>query len=504
MQINQKKAGVVLSYTSQIIRILSGLLYTPIMLRLLGQSEYGLYQLVNSVVSYLSLLSLGFSSSYMRFYSIRKARNDKKGIDKLNGLFMIVFLIMAAVALVAGFFMVINSESILGSKLTATENSRAKVLMGLLVVNLAVTFPDSIYNCIITAHERFFFQKLLVVLINIASPVITLPLLIAGYGSIGMVAVSTGLTFTGFFVHIFYCHRKLGIHFDFSEPDFKLLGSLSKFTFFIFLNQIVDQINWSVDKYVLGRVAGTTSIAVYGVGAQLNSLYVEMSGSISNVFVPQVNRIVAEHDDNSELTEVFTKVGRVQFLVLSLVLTGLIIFGKAFIPIWAGPGYDSSYYVLVILIVPVTIPLIQNIGIEIQRAKNKHQIRSIVYVIVAVVNIIISIPLAKAFGPAGAALGTAITMIAGNIVFMNWYYYHGIGLNIKEFWKSIISLSKGLLIPIAIGILIFNFADLHDILRILLYAVVYTFIYIFSMWKFGMNNYEKGLVRGMVRKFKRV
>ena len=68
MAISQKKAGVVLSYASQAVQIISGLIYTPIMLRILGQSEYGLYQLVYSVVSYLGLLSMGFNASYMRFY----------------------------------------------------------------------------------------------------------------------------------------------------------------------------------------------------------------------------------------------------------------------------------------------------------------------------------------------------------------------------------------------------------------------------------------------------
>ncbi len=65
---NQRKVGVLLSYISQGIHILSGILYTPIMLRMLGQSEYGLYTLVSSVVSYLGLLNFGFASSYIRFY----------------------------------------------------------------------------------------------------------------------------------------------------------------------------------------------------------------------------------------------------------------------------------------------------------------------------------------------------------------------------------------------------------------------------------------------------
>lgn len=501
MTINQKRAGVILSYVSEGIKVLTGLLYTPIMLRLLGQSEYGLYQLVYSVVSYLSLLSLGFGSSYMRYYSIRKAKNDEEGIAKLNGLFMIVFLIMAGAALICGYFMVQNSVAVLGNKLTDAENAKAKVLMALLVINLAVTFPDSIYNCVITANERFFFQKLLIVITNIASPLVTLPFLIAGYGSVGMVSVTTVLTITTFLIHIVYCYAKLNIKFSFGHPDFKLLGSLGKFTFFIFLNQIIDQINWSVDKFVLGRVAGTTAIAVYGVGAQLNTLYVQLSSSISNVFIPQVNRIVAESDDNNALTKLFTKVGRVQFLLLALVLTGLIFFGKAFIPIWAGPGYEDSYYVMLLLIIPVTIPLIQNLGIEIQRAKNKHQVRSIVYFFIAVINVLISIPLAKKYGPIGAALGTAITMVGGNVIFMNWYYQHGIGLNMKYFLKKIFFLSRGLFIPVIVGILIKQFVPMDNLGMIAIFAIVYTIIYAVSMWKFGMNKYEKGLTRGMIRKF---
>ena len=56
-KISQKKSGVILSYISYGVYMLSAFLYTPIMLRLLGQSEYGLYQLVNSVVSYLGVLA---------------------------------------------------------------------------------------------------------------------------------------------------------------------------------------------------------------------------------------------------------------------------------------------------------------------------------------------------------------------------------------------------------------------------------------------------------------
>ena len=379
MIINQRKAGVVISYAGEIVKILVNLIYTPIMLRLLGQSEYGLYQLVYSVVSYLSLLSLGFGSSYLRFYSRYKAKKDEDGVARLNGMFMTIFLAIAAICIICGMIMVGNIRGIFGSGLTDSEYVTARVLMILLVVNLALTFPNSVFNCSITAHERFLFQKVLILLQNVCSPFLTLPLLIMGYGSIGMVTVTTLLTFVVLASNMYYCFRKLHIKFCFKGFQLSLLKEMWVFTFFIFLNQIIDQINWSVDKFLLGRFAGTTAVAVYGVGGQINTLYLQFSTSVSNVFVPKVNRIVAESNNNRQLTDLFTKVGRIQFMVLGLILTGFIFLGNPFIRAWAGEEYGDAYIVALLLIGPVTVPLIQNLGVEIQRAKNMHKARAVVY-----------------------------------------------------------------------------------------------------------------------------
>ena len=503
MVINQRKAGVLLSYTGELVKILVSLVYTPIMLRLLGQSEYGLYQLVYSVVSYLSLLSLGFGSSYLRFYSRYKAQNDEDGVAKLNGMFMIIFCSISVICILCGSVMIGNIRVIFGTGLTDAEYETARILMGMLIINLAMTFPNSVFNCSITAHEKFLFQKLLILLQNIFSPFLTLPLLIMGYGSIGMVSVTTFLTFVLLLSNMFFCFNKLHIRFMFWGLQIGLLKEMWVFTFFIFLNQIIDQVNWSVDKFLLGRFAGTTAVAVYGVGGQINTLYLQFSTSISNVFVPKVNKIVAESNDNEQLTKLFTKVGRIQFLVLGLVLSGFIFFGSPFIKMWAGKEYGASYAVAILLIAPVTVPLIQNLGIEIQRAKNMHKARSVVYLFIAIANVFISIPLIKLIGPAGAALGTAISLIVGNIIFMNWYYHARIGMNMIYFWKEIAKFIPALIAPCAVGVVIMNFVNITGLVKLGVFAVVYTAVYGLSMYFLGMNEEEKQLVMGPIRKILR-
>ena len=59
----QRKVGAILSYVSIIVNTLIQLLYTPLLIRKLGQSEYGLYSLVASIIGYLTIMDLGFGNA---------------------------------------------------------------------------------------------------------------------------------------------------------------------------------------------------------------------------------------------------------------------------------------------------------------------------------------------------------------------------------------------------------------------------------------------------------
>ena len=500
---NQRKIGVILSYGAQFVQILTGLIYTPVMLRLLGQSEYGLYQLVYSVVSYLSLLSLGFGSSYMRFYAMAKSKKDEEGISKLNGMFMLIFMVMSIICILCGIVIIRSIRSIFGSGLSDSEYKIAEILMELMIINLALTFPNSVFNCIIISQERFLFQKSLIFFQYLLNPFLTLPLLIMGYRSVGMVLVTTLLTFGVLCLNTFYCVRRLHCKFVFKGLQFSLLKDMWTFTFFIFINQVIDQINWNVDKFLLGRLAGTSAVAIYGIGGQINNLYLQFSTSVSNVFVPRVNKIVAEKNDNKELTFLFTKVGRVQFVIMMLILSGFFFFGKPFIRFWVGEGYTEAYYIALLLTIPVTVPLIQNLGVEIQRAKNKHKDRSIVYLFIAIMNIFISVPLIKVYGPKGASLGTMISLVLGNVLYMNWYYHNRLEINVWYFWKNIAMFIPGLIAPFTIGTINLVFIDYDSLVKLGIGIVLYTVVYCGSMYLFGMNTEEKELIQGPFNKIKK-
>lgn len=509
LNMNQLKAGTIISYFQMSIQIIIGLAYTPIMIRLLGQSEYGLYNTVSSTIAMLSVLRLGFNNSYIRYFSIYRKNNDKQAIEKLNGLFLTIFSCIGMVALFCGLFLTNHLTMVFSTGLNSTEYAIAKILMILLTANLAISFPMSVFSNIISAHEKFIFLKCMGIIQTVLGPLVTLPLLLMGYRSIAMVTVTLIVSLLVDLCHTWYVFRVLQNKFVFARPEMTLFKDLFAYTLFIAIELIVDQINWNIDKILLARYKGTAMVAVYSVGYSLYTYYQTFSSSISGVFTPRIHKIVNSDitikEQKKELTDLFTRVGRIQFLVLALIASGIIFFGKYFIvQIWAGKGYDDAYIVAVLLIVTASIALIQNLGIEIQRAEFKHQFRSIIYFIMALINLVLSIVLCQKYGAIGSAIGTAISLVVANGIIMNIYYQKKCNIDILYFWSSIGKLSVGLIIPIIVGIGM-EFWIKSDIFIIYLFEILlYVLVYVLSMWKIGMNRYEKRLFSSLFLKIFRL
>lgn len=495
----QIKAGAILGYVNYAVKMLIQLAYVPILLRLLGQAEYGVYQLVASVISYLSLLNFGFGGSYLRFYS--QCKGDKKKEDSLNGSYFIVFCIFAIIAFIAGIILTVNTKVVLGTKLTANELDLAQKLMFIMAINMAISFPISVFSAIVTSRECFIFQKVVELLKSVFNPILVIFALLLGYGSIGLVLASTVLTVIAAGINIWYVLVKINAGFDFHKFNMKLMREVGAFSFFIFLNSIIDQINWNVDKFLLGRFVGSVSIALYSVGAQINNIYIQISDMLATVVAPRVNVIAAnENNPLPKLSALWIKVGRMQAMLVLAIISGFVIFGKEFIVLWAGQEYGSAYYITLLLIIPVSIPLCQTLGVDIQRALNKHQYRSFVYAAVAIANLFISIPLVKIYGAIGAALGTTIALLVGNVLIMNIIYKKIIGLDVLEFWKSIATLVPSVVPSIICSFLYKKFIIIDRWSTLLIGCVLFMVVYIISLYLYGINQEEKEMLSPMIRK----
>lgn len=497
---NQRKAGTLLSYLHILVSNTISIIYTPYMLQMMGQSEYGLTGTASSFISYLSVLSFGIGGAYIRFNTRYRAANDREGEKKLNGMFLTVFSFLSLLVLIGGLFCVVLVGQLVENTFTVSELFKLRVILVLLTINMMITFIFNVVMMALQSYEKYLVLRIVALLTSVITPIINIIALKLGGRAITITAISLIISIVCYIFYFCYARKVICLEFSFKGFDKNVLKEIFIFSGFLFLNSITDQITFSTDNIVLSAVKGTSAVAVYTVGANFKGYFQQFSTSISSVFAPSVNMMVAKNQSMDEINNLFIRVGRIQFYVVSLILIGYISIGQDFICLWAGEEYRDAFYIGLLLMLSVFVPSFQNVGLEIQKAKNMHHARSIIYFFISIINICLTIPFSIMWGGIGAALATTICMVLGYSVFMNWHYYKRVGLNIYYFWKSILGIVPSFIPAIILGIIINRCLKINSIIELFCAALAITIVFSVSVYCFGMNNHERNLINIPIKK----
>lgn len=494
----QRRLGVILSLVYTLVGIAAGFLFTPVCTARLGQSEYGVYTLAFSMVSYLGVFDLGFGSALIRY----SARLRAQGEDPRNlyGLFLRVYLIIGAVVLALGLFICANLSRFYSAKMTAAEIELLGSMFLLLLINTALSFPANVFSSVIQANEEFIFYRLVNIANSLLTPVVSTLFLFLGHGALRLIQINVLFSVTMYAANVLFCFKKLHIRFGFAPFPREFYKELFSFSFFLFVDLLVAQIYDGTDQIILGRVCGSAAVAVYGVGVKFELYYQYLSASIANIYLPHISALATQEGGRAEMGRIFARVGRFQFLMLSFVLCGFGVFGQEFMNLWVGPDYRNAYWIALLIMVPTLFIQAQTIGRAILQALNMHRVRSGMGAVVAVFNIVISIPLAIRFEGVGAALGTCIGYCLGELLFMNWFYYKKIGLDIPGCWKQFGSILLRYAPIAAVFVLVDRLLPGDSWLQLIgkiLLAVVLVLPY---YCRFVLNREERALVRGFLEK----
>lgn len=492
---NQRKAGVVLGYVNIIVKNLVNLVYTPMLLAFVGQADYGVFQTSNSFVFSLSLLSFGFSGAYIRFYTQKKAHGTEQDIRSLNGLYLVMYLVVSVVALLLGLLFAANVELFFSGSFTSDQVELAGVLMAIMAVSVAATLFSTVFDAFIMAHEQFRFQQSRQLFTTLATPFAALGLLCLGMGAVGVAVAQLAVNVVLLLLNARFAIGKLGMRFEVRHFDTKLFKAIAVFSFWIFINQVFELANQNLPNIFLAALTSAVTVSVFAVSMQIRNVFYSLSTTISSVFIPLINRIVAETNDNNTLTQLMTRVGRYQAILYLWVLGGFILLGYFFVTKWAGEGFADAYWLIIAMSTPLFIPLVQNTGIEIQRAKNRHKARSLAYLCMNVLNVILTILLAPYLGYWAPAIGYIAYILLGCGVFMNWYYVRGIGLDMGYFWRHLLPVMVVAIVATGICFLGTFALPVTNWLLFFAWGIVFSLIYALLIWLFVLTSDEKNSVK---------
>ncbi len=497
---NELKIGAILNYIVIGMSVLVGLLYTPYMLRMMGQSEYGLYSLVASIIAYLTVLDLGFGNAITRYTAKFKSLGKTQEQYEMFGMFFILYIGISVVACMIGVGLYLNVETIFGGSMNPTELSRTKVLMVILLANLAFNFPMSIFGSIIYAYERFIFPKIVNIIRVVLNLVVMVYLLENGYKAIGMAVVQTVFNVLTLTLNFFYCKYSLKIKMYFGKFNWIFLKEVALYSFWIFLNAIMDRVYWSTGQFVLGSFVGAVAVSVFALAIQLETMYMQFSTAISSLFLPKVTAMVATGNDEKAISELFIKTGRIQYIIMSFIFCGFVVFGQAFIGIWAGEGYEDVFIITLLFFIALLPPLIQNMGLTILQARNQMKFRSLLCICVAVVALVLEVLFARWWGGIGCAVAISGVLLIGSGLILNLYYHIKQGLDIPKFWMNIIRMSVG---PAVVTVVFYQLTKQFEItswFAFIKWVIPFAVCYLGIMFVCSLNDYERNLVTAPLKK----
>jgi O-antigen/teichoic acid export membrane protein len=516
---SQIKAGASLSYVLMLVSNLASFLILPFLINMLGKEGYGLYTSIGAIAGYMAVMDFGVNSTITRYIAKYRAEGAEDKQKNLLAHCLLLYSVLAIVVFIIGYILYLNLPDLLNIQskinpdtkavLSTEELKTASTMFIILIANIALSLPLRSFTAVLNGHERFAFPRamnIVQVLLRVAAIVIFLNL---GFGSVAIVIIDTVLNLSILLVNMLYSFIILKVKVELAQFELPFVRELFVFSLPIFLTMVYDQIFWKVDQTIIIVMKGSSASGLVSSAMFVILIFMRFSTALSDVFLPRVTKMVVNKASGDELTDLMIKVGRIQFLVLGMILTGYLLFGQDFFYVWLGRsehyyavyGY-ILYFIGIVIMIPLVLPLIQNTGIAILVAKNKHKFRSIVYFIIAVLNIGLTIFLVKTFGVVGASIATAIALTIGNGFIINIYYSKVIGLKIGRFFKDcVFRLLVPMVISSAIGYFISRFfSTASGWGNLLLCCFAYAAVYFGVMWLLGMNTYEKGLVRKVVAK----
>lgn len=501
-QKSQLKIGIILSYVNMLLGNLIPIFYTPVMLRILGQDEYGLYKLAASVTSYLSLISLGIGSAITRYLIKTETEEGKEAEEKMLGLFMVIFQIIAVATVAVGTALTVLVPVIYGKSLGGEELVRMQILVFIMVCNMALGFSQTPYLSAVNAHEKFVFLQCMNILTTCVGPALNIVMLYAGFASIGMTLSSMLVGLVCRVAYTIYVRRSMHLRPRYKGMPTDKLKEILGFSFWIFVSNVVGQLYSATDTVMIGMIPGlaTTGVAVYNVGGMFNGVAFSLTTAVSSLLSPKTNRMVFSGASGEELTDLAIRVGRIQGYIFALVVSGFVAFGRPFIHYYTGGGYEDAYLVAVFIMIPNMIPLVQSICLSVIVAQNKHRFRSLVYLGIAVLNVAGTWLLLKSFGIVGAAFMTGLALVFGQGVVMNIYYHKKTGLNMKRFWSKV---GRVYIIPVimcCLTLLLSRFVSFYSLLALGVGIPVYTVVFCVLNWFLVMDGYEKNLIKTPFKK----
>lgn len=488
--------GAIISYISIFLNIAISFFYTPWMIKEIGISDYGLYSLIISFISYF-IMDFGLSKAITRFISNYRALGDNSMVSNLLGLTTRIYIYIDAVIFIVLLILYFFLADIF-DRFSAQELHTLKLLYSVAGCFSILSFMFRPVDGAMIAFEYFVENKCIDMIQKVGTVTIICIALYFNGGVFFLVLINGATALLTSIVKFFVFKHKAKIFINWKYHNSKESKEIFSFSGWAFGRGLAQRFRLSLIPSILGIFTTTTEISIFSLGMTIEGMVYTLSSAINGLFMPMIARISYARD-RLTMNNLMVRVGRVEFCIIAFIFSSFLIFGKTFIHLWVGDIFTNVYYVVLFLIFPNLIIFTEDTAENLVYVENKIRYTTLIILFCSIAGLISSILVASRFGAVGCAACSGGALLANTII-VNFFYHHNMGLDILGFFKKVFfrSVPIVLILSIIVFFLLKNIR-ITDWIELILSGIIYFIIFCLSMFFLYFNREEKSIIKNILR-----
>lgn len=495
-----RSKGIIISYLKIAVNMVCGMVLSSVLLRRLGDTEYGIYQTVSAFANYLILLEFGVGTVMIRNISICRGRGAgrdeiQRNISTIWTLTCLLSALLIAVSML--FYQMI--PWIYSKSMSLEQIRHGQRIFIVITAHLFLNFLMQTVNAVIFSFEDYTYGSLQSIWRILSRTVLLVLLLIWFRDAMVIAVVDLLIGVVCLAVSWRYCRSKLNVRLRFGKCDPAILRASVPLAVAVFLQGIVSQANNNVDKFLIGIMLSPESVSLYSVALYIYSVFSSLVNVASSMYVPVVTQKVSQGYEGRALAEQIVTPCRLTALTGGLVLFGFGAVGRQFVGILYGQEYLAAWPLALILMAPAYIDTVLGVLVNVLDAMNKRMARSVALILTTVLNVLLTVFCLDRWGVFGAAAATAACTLIGPVLIMNVYYKKVIRIPVlwlfrQAFRGILIYLVLGCGLSLAVGSMIGN-----GFVSFVVGGVVFVGTALGGYFLFGMQEEERKSVKKLLQ-----
>ena len=472
--------GSVLGYINTILSVVSGLVFAPLFIKYIGQGNYGLYSLSNSLIT-LFLFDFGLGITTNAYLSKLRAKNDDTGIKNFISLifkiyFYIDLLLMTIFTVV--FFFIPN----IYVGLSAEEISTFKIIYILTAACNVIVFPSTAFNGVLNSYEEFAAVKIADIIHKLVYIALSATVLILKVGVVYLVLANCISSLVSMIIKLLVYKKKINIRISlFKRSESGSFKTVLLFSIWAAIYSLTTKLIFNIMPSILGITSNSNEITLFSLSASLEGYIYTFGAVFSGLFMPLISRIKEQEETYIEArNELAIRIGRYQLFFITLLLLGFGFSGYHFICFWTTVDKPFVVYLGTLLMAAYNIIFVPEIVFltEMMTDRTKMRYLCIISIIKASINLLLAIPLSLLYGAIGSCISVCVARMI-ELVLLNIAFKKKLNSSVGAYFKRVyVSFAIPFAATVVVGVLLNVFLKLSHIYMFLIcgFSVVIVFV----------------------------